>query len=75
MAEIREMNCDNLVYPTPDDIVLPEKQDSFLPSSLRKFLEVLIQPKIKQNSIGQTIVYSTCPRSVIPPVPFIVVSK
>ena len=52
MAEIREMNYDNLVYPTHDDIALPEKQDSFLPSSLRKFLEVLIQPKIKQNSIG-----------------------
>ena len=29
MAEIREMNYDNLVYPTHDDIVLPEKQDSF----------------------------------------------
>ena len=56
MAEIREMNCDNLVYPTPDDIVLPEKQDSFLPSSLRKFLEVLILPRIKQNSIGKAIV-------------------
>ena len=47
MAEIREMNYDNLVYPTHDDIVLPEKQDSFLPSCLRKFLEVLIRPKIK----------------------------
>ena len=70
MAEIREMNYDNLVYPTHDDIVLPEKQDSFLPSSLHKFLQMLIRPKIKQNSIGQTIVYSTRPRSVIPPIPF-----
>ena len=56
MAEIREMSYDNLVYPTHDDIALPEKQDSFLPSILRKFLKVLIRPKIKQNSIGQTIV-------------------
>ena len=47
MAEIREMNYDNLVYLTHDDIVLPEKQDSFLPSSLHKFLQVLIRPKIK----------------------------
>ena len=70
MAEIREMNYDNLIYPTHDDIVLPEKQDSFLPSSLRKFLEVLIQPKTKQNSIGKTINYPTRPRSVIPPIPF-----
>ena len=52
MAKIREMNYGNLVYPTHDDIVFPEKQDSFLPSSLRKFLEVLIRPKIKQSSIG-----------------------
>ena len=42
----------------------------FLPISLHKFLQVLIGPKIKQNSIGQTIVYSTRPRSVIPPIPF-----
>ena len=70
MAEIREINFDNLVYPAHDDIVLPEKQDSFLPSSLRKFLEVLIRPKNKQNSIGQTIVYSTRPRPVIQPIPF-----
>ena len=70
MAEIREMNYDNLIYPTHDDIVLPEKQDSFLPSSLRKFLEVLIQPKTKQNSIGKTINYPARPRSVIPPIPF-----
>ena len=51
MTEIREMNYDNLVYPRHDEIALPEKQDSFLPSSLRKFLEVLIRPKIKQNTI------------------------
>ena len=31
---------------------------------------MLIQPKIKQNSIGQTTVYSTCPRSGIPLIPF-----
>ena len=46
------MSYGNLVYPTHDEIVFPEKQDSFLPSSLRKFLEVLIRPKIKQSSIG-----------------------
>ena len=33
MAEIREINYDNFVYP--------------LPSSLRKFLEVLILPEIR----------------------------
>ena len=53
-----------------DDIVLPEKQGVFLPSSLRKFLEVLIRSKIKQNNIGQAIVYSTRPRSAIPPIRF-----
>ena len=47
-----------------------EKQDSFSPSSLRKFLKVLIRPKIKQNSMAQAIVYSTRPRSVISPIPF-----
>ena len=36
------MNYDSLVYLTRDDIVLPEKQDPFLPSSLRKFSIVLI---------------------------------
>ena len=70
MAEIREMNYDNLVYPTHDDIVLPIKQDYFMPSSLSKFLEVLVWTKIKENVIGQTIVYSTHPRSVIPPILF-----
>ena len=70
MAEIREMNYDNLVYPTHDDIVLPEKQNYFMPSSLSKFLEVLVWTKIKQNIIGQTIVYSTHPGSVIPPILF-----
>ena len=44
-AKIRELISDDLVYPTHDDIVLPEKQDSFSPSSLRKFLKVLIRPK------------------------------
>ena len=64
------MNYDSLVYLTHDDIVLPEKQDPFLPSSLRKFSKVLIWPKINENSIWQTIVYSTRPRSVIPLIPF-----
>ena len=50
MAEIRKMSFDNLVYPAHDDIALAEKQDSFLPSNLRKFLEV--QTRLKQNSIG-----------------------
>ena len=50
MAEIRKMSFDNLVYPAHDDIALAEKQDSFLPSNLRKFLEVQI--RLKQNSIG-----------------------
>ena len=49
---------------------LLKKKDSSLSSSLRKFLEVLIRPKIIQNSIGQAMVYSTRPRSVIPPIPF-----
>ena len=44
-AKIRELIYDDLVYPTHDDIVPPEKQDSFSPSSLCKFLKVLIRPK------------------------------
>ena len=58
MVEIREKNYDNLVYSTRGDIVFPEKQGFFLSSCLRKFLEMLIRTKIKQNNIVQIIVYS-----------------
>ena len=60
------MSYNHLVYPMYDDIVFPEKQDTFLPSSLHKFLEMLVRSK---NQIGQAIAYTTHPRLAIPAIP------
>lgn len=69
MADIREKEYDTSYYPTHTDIVCPEEKE-WLPNHLKMFLEVLIKSQIKQNSIGQSIIYATRPRTVIPPIPF-----
>ena len=48
MAEIREMNYDNLVYPTHDDIVLPKKQDYFVVSA--SFWKCWFDQKLNKTS-------------------------
>ena len=70
MAEIREMRYDISIYPTHNDIVCPEKQKEWMPKKLKKLLEILISQPVKQNSIGQSIVYASRPRTVIPPIQF-----
>ena len=68
MADIQEKEYNTSYYPNREDIL--NKNEERLPKSLKKFLEILIQPMLKQESIGQSILYAACPRSVLPPIPF-----
>jgi hypothetical protein len=65
MADIRQRSYDMSYYPTHNDIVNPEEKQ-WVPETLKILLNILIQPEIKQQSIGQTILYAARPRSVIP---------
>ena len=69
-AEIRQMKYNKEYYPSENSIADVEEGKKYIPESLLAFLETIIKSKVKQNSIGQCIVYAARPRSVIPPIPF-----
>ena len=69
LSEIRAIKPNMGQYPTKDDIV-KLKQESILPKYLQTFMKVLIKTPLRQESIGQSIVFSMRPRSVIPPIIF-----
>ena len=66
MAEIREQMYDTSLYPSQEDI----SANTSLPSGMKSFLEILVKNDLKQESIGQAILYASKPRSFIPPVLF-----
>ena len=68
MSEIREKRYDTSTYPTSEDIRNQDVQ--WLPTGLKIFREVLMKSTLKQQSIGQSIVFASRPRSVIPTIPF-----
>ncbi|KAG1656137.1 Solute carrier family 35 member G1 [Nymphon striatum] len=69
MAEIREIKYDSSVYPKDEEIHNQNEQWR-LPNGLKTFLGVLVKSVLKQQSIGQSIVFAARPRSVIPPIMF-----
>ncbi|KAG1680637.1 hypothetical protein GQR58_012317 [Nymphon striatum] len=70
MAEIREIKYDSSVYPKDKEIHNQNEQWR-LPNGLKTFLGVLVKSVLKQQSIGQSIVFAARPRSVvIPPIMF-----
>ena len=68
MADIRVKEYDTSYYPNREEIL--NKNEEWLPKSLKKFFEILIRHVLKQQSIGQSILYAARPRSVLPPIPF-----
>ena len=59
-ADIREMKYNNSFYPDEASISSVEEGMKWLPKSVIKFLEVLISSKMKQNIIGQCLVFRSC---------------
>ena len=57
-------------YPSMEDISNLDENKSFIPHCLQRFLKVLVKSSVKQNSIGQCLLYAVRPRSIIPPIPF-----
>ena len=47
-----------------------DQSRQWVPHYLQKFLEIIISSKVKQNSIGHSILQSARPRSVITPTLF-----
>ena len=70
LSEIRALETNMGQYPTTDDISNLEQSKSIIPHCLQKFLSVLVKSPVKQNSIGQCLLYAVRPRSVIPPILF-----
>ena len=69
-AEIREQEYDSSSYPTNEDIENFDRSRQWVPNYLQKFLEIIISSKVKQNSIGHSILQSARLRSVITPTLF-----
>ena len=68
--QIRSMDTDMSNYPSTSKIGDVEYNKEWLPPLLKIFMESLINSRLKQASIGQTIVHATRPRSSIPPIMF-----
>ena len=69
-AEIRERNYDSLLYPTNEDVADVNRGMEWIPHHLQTFLKIIVQSKLKQNSIGHSIIQSAKPRSAITPTLF-----
>ena len=69
-AEIRVREYDSSSYPTNQDITNFDQSRQWVPHYLQKFLEIIISSKVKQNSIGHSILQSARPRSVVTPTLF-----
>ena len=68
-AEIRELTKSNEVYPTTEEIANSDKGKEWVPESLKLLLSYLIPAKIMQLAVGQCIVQTAKPRSVLCPIP------
>ena len=64
------MKFDKDTYPKENLIADGEEGFKTVPKSLQILLGFLIDSKVKQNSLGQCLVYASRPRSAILPVPF-----
>ena len=68
LAEIREHEFSMETYPSNDDIT--SRDNDIIPPLLKTMLKGLIKSEVQQNSIGQSILRTIRPRSVIPPILF-----
>lgn len=59
-------NCDPGAYPSIEEA----EKANWIPDYLRLFLSLLIQSKLKVESIGQCVMKAALPRSVMPPMLF-----
>ena len=69
-SDIREMPIDKTFYPSLIEIRNLDYQAEWVPDSLQLLLGQLFTSKLKQISIGQTIIQASRPRSSIAPIPF-----
>ena len=70
LGDIRAMKFDNSTYPSSEDITNLDNWNKWLPESLKQFLSMIIKSPARQNSIGQSIVFTSRPRTSLPPIPF-----
>ena len=70
MSEIRAIEYNMAKYPSIEDISNLDENKSIIPQCLQRFLKVLVKSSVKQNSIGQCLLYAVRPRSIIPLIPF-----
>ena len=69
-AEIKALNVNKDAYPSENSIADLEEGKRFMPETLQAFLRTIIKSPLKQNSIGQCMVYANRPMSSLPPVVF-----
>ena len=69
-AELRDLDKDNQVYPTMEELRTPELQKEWVSDSLQLLLRYIIPSSIKQLNVGQCIRQASRPRSIICPVVF-----
>ena len=70
LSEIRAIEYNMEKYPSIEDISNLDENKSIIPHCLQRFLKVLVKSSVKQNSIGQCLLYAVRPRSIIPLIPF-----
>ena len=63
------MKFDKHFYPDEKSIADVNEGMKWIPKSLLTFLNTFIDSKVKQNSLGQCLVYAARPKSAIIPVP------
>jgi len=69
-AQIRDLKSTVDSYPSPHDVHVGDDLKSPVPPLLLQLMRRLVPSKLKQESLCQSIVQSSRPRSVLMPIPF-----
>ena len=68
--QLRSVSYDMTCYPSNEIIGDLEYNKDWMPSLLRTFLEIVVSNKLKQATIGQTLIHAARPKSSLPPIMF-----
>lgn len=70
LADIRSTQIDKEYYPTEEEIADINICENVQPTTLRKFLEIILKDRLKRASLGHCLMMCARPRSGMLPIPF-----
>ena len=70
LSDIRAKEYSTSEYPTNEDIEDSTDWERWIPESLKCFVQINVKSPLKQNSIAQSIIHASRPKSSMLPIPF-----